>query len=134
VVWVLGLAVTPFGLLVAFVGRGPWLWVGAASWLVLFYRIGLDNVLLVSLRQRITPDHLLGRMNATMRFVMTGALAVGAALAGAIGQYADVRTAVRVAAIGLALSWIPRAFSPMRLSRRRPPVRHPRVPTCRPGR
>jgi predicted MFS family arabinose efflux permease len=116
------------------VGRGPWLWVGAVSWLVLFYRIGLDNVLLVSLRQQITPDHLLGRMNATMRFVMTGAFAVGAALAGAIGQYADVRTAVRVAAIGLALSWIPRAFSPMRLSRRRPPARHPRVPTCRPGR
>ena len=134
VVWVLGLAVTPFGLLVAFVGRGPWLWVAAASWLVLFYRIGSDNVLLVSLRQRITPDHLLGRMNATMRFVMTGALAVGAALAGAIGQYADVRTAVRVAAVGLALSWVPRAFSPMRLSRRRPPVRHPRVPTCRPDR
>jgi hypothetical protein len=45
---------------------------------------------------------------------MTGALAVGAALAGAIGQYAGVRTAIWVAATGLALAWVPLVFSPIR--------------------
>jgi predicted MFS family arabinose efflux permease len=114
VLWVIGLAVTPFGLLVPLIARGPWLWVAMCSWLVLTYRIGVNNVILVSFRQRVTPNRLLSRMNATMRFLMTGVLAVGAALAGAIGQYAGIRTALWVSAVGLAFAWVPLFFSPLR--------------------
>jgi Na+/melibiose symporter-like transporter len=120
VLWAIGLAVTPFGLLVPLIARGPWLWVAMCSWLVLTYRIGMNNVILVSLRQRVTPDQLLSRMNATMRFLMTGVLAVGAALAGAIGQYAGIRTALWVAAVGLAFAWVPLFFSPLRRMRNLP--------------
>ncbi len=112
VLWIIGLAATPFGLLVPLIAGGPWLWVATCSWLVLTYRIGMNNVILVSFRQRATPDRLLSRMNATMRFLMTGALAIGAALAGAIGQYAGIRAALWVAAAGLAFAWVPLCSSP----------------------
>jgi MFS family permease len=120
VLCVIGLAATPFGLLVPLIAPGPWLWVAMCSWLVLTYRIGMNNVILVSLRQRATPDRLLSRMNATMRFLMTGVLAVGAALAGTIGQYAGIRTALWVAAVGLAFAWVPLFFSPLRQMRNPP--------------
>jgi hypothetical protein len=78
------------------------------------------GVLLVSLRQRVTPDDPLSRMNATMRFLFTGVLAVGAAVAGAIGETAGVRTALWVSAIGVALSWVPTVLSPLRHEGARP--------------
>jgi hypothetical protein len=99
---------------VPFIARGPWLWVAMCSWLLLTYRIGTNNVILVSLRQQATPDRLLSRMNATMRFLMTGVLAVGAALAGVIGQYAGIRVTLWVAAAGLAFTWLPLLLSPLR--------------------
>lgn len=45
------------------------------------------NVIAVSLRQRITPDHLLGRVNSGYRLVAWGTMPVGAALGGALAQW-----------------------------------------------
>ncbi|MFF5287175.1 hypothetical protein [Streptomyces sp. NPDC013171] len=42
-------------------------------------RTGTADVLGVSLRQRLTPADLLGRMNATFRFLLTGSMAAAAA-------------------------------------------------------
>jgi MFS family permease len=44
------------------------------------------NVITVSLRQRIVPDHLLGRVNAGYRLVAWGTMPIGAAVAGLIGE------------------------------------------------
>jgi len=44
------------------------------------------NVITVSLRQRIVPDHLLGRVNAGYRLLAWGTMPLGAALAGFIGD------------------------------------------------
>jgi len=115
--WILGIAAVPFTFLVAFVDRGAWFWIVCLGWLVVTYRIGVNNVILVSFRQRVTPDALLNRMNATMRFLMTGVMAVGAAIAGAVGQFAGVRGALLVGVTGLAASWIPIFFSRMRTVR-----------------
>jgi MFS family permease len=109
-----GVVGTPFGILLGLMGRGVWQWVAMLAWLVLLYRVGLSNVILVTIRQKATPDQMLNRMNATMRFLFTGVLAVGAAVAGLIGQYAGVRTALWVSAIGLAFVWVPIVFSPLR--------------------
>ncbi len=109
-----GVLGTPFGFLLAFIDRGVWQWVAMCAWLVLLYRVGLSNVILVSVRQKATPDWMLNRMNATMRFLFTGVLAVGAAMAGLIGQYASIRIALWVSAVGLAFVWIPILFSPLR--------------------
>jgi predicted MFS family arabinose efflux permease len=115
--WILGAALAPANLLLPLIGRGPWLWAAAAAWLLSAFQIGIDNVLLVSFRQRVTPDRLLGRMNATMRFLLHGALALGSALAGLLGEVAGVRAALWVSAVGLALTWLPIFFSPLRRMR-----------------
>ena len=114
VVWILGLAVAPAGFLIPFLDRGPWLVLSGVGWRLVAYKAGVDNVLLVSFRQRVTPDRLLGRQNATMRFLLTGALALGAALAGLTGQVAGVRAALWLGAAFLALVWVPLFLSPMR--------------------
>lgn len=119
-VWLLGIAVAPFGLVVPLVDAGAMLWVAGAAWAVVTFKVGIDNVLLVSFRQRVTPDRLLGRVNATYRTILIGSLTVGAALAGAVGELASARAALWVAAIGLALVWVPIFFSVLRTMRRLP--------------
>ena len=117
VLWLAGLAVTPAGVLVALVDRGPALWLTAAAWLLTTFKTGLDNVIKVSFRQSVTPIHLLGRMNGTMRFLLTGALSVGAALAGLLGGLISVRAGLWCGAGVLAVVWVPICFSPLRTTR-----------------
>ncbi|TDC84980.1 MFS transporter [Micromonospora sp. KC606] len=112
--WILGLVGIPFGFLVPMMDVGPWQWVASAAWSVIIFRVGHNNVVLVSFRQRVTPDHLLSRMNATMRFVMNGMEAVAAALAGVLATFLGVRTVLWIAAVGLAVAWLPIVFSPLR--------------------
>ncbi|WP_419993526.1 MFS transporter [Streptomyces boninensis] len=109
-----GLCLAPAGLAVGLVGDGPWVWVAGAGWLLATTKMGIDNVLGVTLRQHLTPDALLGRMNATFRFVLTGALAVGSALAGLVGELAGVRVAVWAGALCLSLAFLPVFLSPLR--------------------
>lgn len=66
-------------------------------------KASIDNVLLVSFRQAITPDRMLGRMNATMRFVLSGALPVGSVLAGFVGENVSLRAALWCGTIGRAV-------------------------------
>jgi MFS family permease len=58
----------------------------------------LWNVVTVSLRQRITPDRLLGRMNASYRLVGWGTMPLGAALGGALAEALGLRPTFLVAA------------------------------------
>ncbi|MER6355661.1 MFS transporter [Streptomyces sp. NPDC001634] len=115
-----GLCLAPAGLLVPLIGRGAWLWAAGAGWLLAMFKIGLDNVLGVSLRQHMTPDHLLGRMNATFRSLLTGALAVGAAVAGLLGELTTVRTTLWVGGAFLAAAFLPVFLSPVRTRRALP--------------
>lgn len=68
----------------------------------------------VSLRQTITPERLLGRVNASAGFLMAGAGLVGALLGGAIGQAAGLRAALAVGLVGMLLSSLWVVFSPVR--------------------
>jgi predicted MFS family arabinose efflux permease len=61
-------------------------------------------VLAVSLRQVVTPDRLLGRMNASYRFLTYGAIPLGALLGGALGELLGLRAAVAVGAVGSLLT------------------------------
>jgi MFS family permease len=54
--------------------------------------IMLWNITTVSFRQRVTPDHLLGRVNSTYRLVAWGTRPLGAILDGAIGEWFGVRS------------------------------------------
>jgi MFS family permease len=123
-----GLWCAPAALAVGSIGDGPWLWVAGAGWLVVMTKTGIDNVLGVTLRQHLTPDPLLGRMNATFRFLLTGALAVGSALGGLVGQVAGVHMAVWAGAICLAGAFLPVFCSPVRTLRELPPAATPHHP------
>jgi MFS family permease len=52
----------------------------------------VSNVVMVSLRQRVTPDRLLGRLNSSHRLVAWGTKSLGALAGGAIAQTAGLHT------------------------------------------
>jgi MFS family permease len=116
VVWLAGLVTAPLGFAVPLMDNAT-LWLAAGCWLLVVTKSGVDNVIKISFRQRVTPDRLLGRMNATFRFVLSGALAVGAALAGVLGELAGPRAALWAGALGIAVVWVPIACSPLRTMR-----------------
>lgn len=84
-------------------------WALSAVWALSQAGIGAVNVVQLTLRQRWTPDHLLGRMTATLRFMMTGALTLAGLYAGAVAQVWGVRAALVAGAVILALGWLPLA-------------------------
>jgi hypothetical protein len=61
----------------------------------------------VSLRQRVCPDHLLGRVNATSRFAIMALFPLGGLLGGVLGQYAGPRATLAIALGLLAASPLP---------------------------
>ncbi|MEV5976710.1 MFS transporter [Streptomyces sp. NPDC052114] len=61
----------------------------------------------VALRQRMTPGPLLGRVTASVRFVVWGCMPVGALAGGVLGQYAGARTALWVGACVELLAVLP---------------------------
>ncbi|SEF21166.1 Predicted arabinose efflux permease, MFS family [Amycolatopsis pretoriensis] len=59
----------------------------------------VSNVVMVSLRQRLTPDRLLGRLNSSHRLVAWGTKSLGALAGGAIAQAFGLRTVFVVMAV-----------------------------------
>lgn len=68
----------------------------------------------VSLIQAITPDHLLGRTNASRRFVVQSMIPLGALLGGALGTFIGLRPTIAIGAVGASLAVLPLLFSPLR--------------------
>src|SRR6266545_4996931 len=68
--------------------------------------LALWNVVTVSLRQRITPDRILGRVNSGYRLVAWGSRPLGAAAAGLIGQTLGLRAVFGGAGALILLSLI----------------------------
>lgn len=78
-----------------------------ASFTVLLY-----NITQVTFRQRITPPRLLGRMNASVRFVVWGVMPIAALLAGALGTWLGVVATMWIGAVGQLLSAAFVVFAP----------------------
>jgi MFS family permease len=68
----------------------------------------------ISLIQAITPDRMLGRVNASRRFAVWGVIPIGNLLGGAIAATLGLHTAIWIGATGGALSIIPLLLSPVR--------------------
>ncbi|MDS0137697.1 MULTISPECIES: MFS transporter [unclassified Amycolatopsis] len=75
------------------------------------------SISLVSARQIMTPDHLLGRVNATFRWVAWAATPVTAVVSGLLAELFGLRGAIAVAGAGLLLPALFLAFSPVRGTR-----------------
>jgi hypothetical protein len=78
------------------------------------------NINQVSLRQAITPHRLLGRMNASMRFLVWGTMPIGSLIGGLLGEVIGLRMTLLVAALGTFLSVLPVLFSPVRTLKEQP--------------
>jgi MFS family permease len=78
------------------------------------------NVSQVSLRQAITPEPLLGRMNATMRFLVWGTIPIGQVIGGLIATVFGTHAAIWVGAVGGLVAFLPVFFSPVRSLERIP--------------
>ena len=76
--------------------------------------VPIYSVTALSLRQAITPDHLQGRVTATMRFVGWGTLPIGSLIGGALGSTIGLRPTIGVAVLGtlFAVAWF--VLSPIR--------------------
>lgn len=79
------------------------------------YALGLTafNVHTVALRQTITPNHLLGRILATYRFVTFGTIPLGAIVGGALGQTIGLQPTLFAACAGLLIGALAFALSPV---------------------
>jgi MFS family permease len=91
-----------------------------ASFAILGFGVVVYNTSGISLMQAITPDRLLGRMNASRRFIVWGTIPLGALVGGAIAAATDLRTAIWVGTIGNSLAFLPVLFSPVRSLERVP--------------
>ena len=82
----------------------------------LFYglALGIEGPIEMGYRQTITPAHLHGRMNATMRSINRSMIVIGAPLGGFIADVFGFRTALGVVITGLAVVGVWFVFSPMR--------------------
>ncbi len=66
------------------------------------------NINQVSLRQSLTPDRLLGRMNASVRFLIWGTMPLGSLAGGLLGSLLGLHATLWIGAVGgtVALIWI----------------------------
>ncbi|HEX3632471.1 MAG TPA: MFS transporter [Casimicrobiaceae bacterium] len=105
------------------IGGPPWLaglLLGVAM-LVFDFGAILYAINYLSLRQAITPDRLLGRMTATMRFVTVASAPIGSLVGGALASQIGLRsTLLAVGMLGLLLSAAAVLWSPVRRHRTLP--------------
>jgi MFS family permease len=78
----------------------------AAAFVVGGVTNALWNVVAVSLRQRITPDRILGRINSSYRLVAWGTRPLGAAVGGLLGELLGLRAVFTVAAALILITLI----------------------------
>jgi MFS family permease len=105
--------------------RDPWVAAGA---LAVAQAIGsfagtAYNIAQVSLRQAIVPEHLQGRVNATMRFLVWGTMPLGALVGGTLGDALGPGAVLVGAALGCQVVPLFVLLSPVRTLREMPSVR-----------
>jgi MFS family permease len=116
-IWLVGVLTFPAALLVPLAEPGWRVSLIFISGLFVGYGVVVYNVAQVSFRQAITPDRLLGRMNASVRFLVWGTLPLGGFVGGVLGEWIGIRETLWVAAVGqmLSVAWV--IASPLRTMR-----------------
>jgi MFS family permease len=113
IIWLSQVVAAPFGILAVLAFRG-WGVLLLAGWGFAFSFSGVVyNVAQVTYRQLICPPALLGRMNASVRFIVWGTMPLGALAGGALGSIIGLRPTVAVCAVGMATASLWLLFSPL---------------------
>jgi MFS family permease len=119
-IWIIPAVTAPFALLLPIAQRGWLIWLAALGGAVWAFGAVVYNITQVSFRQGLCPERLLGRMNASIRFLVWGTLPLGSFIGGVLGQTLGVRQALWVGAIGGMFAFIPVFLSPLRGMRELP--------------
>ena len=122
----LGLMLTVVGWVAYGLIGGPvWFATIALGLAMLMFDFGgvLWGINYLALRQAITPDRLLGRMTATMRFLTVAAAPLGSLAGGALASIVGLRaTLMVIGVLGVVLAAAAVAWSPVRRHRVLPSV------------
>lgn len=121
-IWLIPLVVSPVALVVPIAEPGKLTVLCVLGLALRAYGTTVFNVVNVSYRQAICPDRLLGRVNATVRFITWGAMPVGGLLGGVLGGWIGVRATLWVSCSALALTPLPLLLSPLRSLREFPAI------------
>ncbi|SEQ69456.1 Predicted arabinose efflux permease, MFS family [Lentzea xinjiangensis] len=116
-IWLIPVLTWPFTLALPFVSGGWGLVLPMACLAVSTFGIVVYNVGQVSYRQAICPDHLLGRMNASIRWVVWGATPLGALLGGGLGSWSGIVPTLWVSVVGSVGGMVWLLLSPLRSMR-----------------
>jgi predicted MFS family arabinose efflux permease len=81
--------------------------------LIFSFVVVIYNITQVSFRQRLCPRPLLGRMNASIRFIVWGCMPIGSFIGGVLGQATSIRLVLWVGVGGAVLAALPVVFSPL---------------------
>ncbi|UVI34812.1 MFS transporter [Brevibacterium spongiae] len=90
------------------------------GWFLVTWAVVVYNIAQVSFRQRLCPKPLLGRMNASIRFLVWGPMPLGAFLAGILGDRLGVTTTMWILAVCALLGSLPVLISPLLRMRKLP--------------
>jgi predicted MFS family arabinose efflux permease len=116
-IWLIPLVTWPFCLTLPFTSDGLGLVLPMIGQAVTVFGIVVYNIGQVSYRQTICPDHLLGRMNASTRWVVWGTTPLGALLGGGLGSWIGIVPTLWVALLGSLLGVVWVLLSPLRTMR-----------------
>jgi MFS family permease len=116
-IWLPVTVTAPTGVLMAMTFPGAGLALFAVGWFGLSFSGVIYNVNQVAYRQALCPPHLLGRMNATIRFLVWGTMPLGGLTGGALGTWLGNRGAMWIIVTGEALSVVWLLASPLRSAR-----------------
>jgi MFS family permease len=107
-IWLSVTVTAPFELLIPATEPGVRLAFYAVGVFMASFGSVVYNVHQASFRQLLCPPRLLGRMNATIRFIVWGTMPVGGLLGGALGTWLGVRPALWLCAAGTCLApiWV----------------------------
>src|SRR4029077_20148761 len=72
-------------------GFWPRLWVSAIATMAMAFGTTVWNTVTVSLRQRIVPPNLFGRVNSVYRWLVWGSISIGSALGGLVAREFGLR-------------------------------------------
>jgi MFS family permease len=118
VIPVCALVSSVFLLLVPFAGVVSQPGVSLAMLLISEFGFGFSilvyNIMQLTMRQRVCPPRLLGRMNASIRFAVWGVMPLAALASGYLGAHIGLVPTMLIGAAGSFLATAPVLFSPLR--------------------
>jgi len=84
-----------------------------AGWFIVGFSAAVSRVVSISIRQTVTPNNMLSRVNATHRFVSYGVVAVGTSVGGLLGSAFGIRAAILIAGVTMLASVVCVLVSPL---------------------